>query len=237
MNDRTVNDKPERKRPTTTAETTGISHEEMDELKREMQSARIAAWIQSHQKQVVAALTAVILLIVGISFWREHVADRRASAATLYHQALDANDTKQRRALLDKVVSDYGDTAYAGLARLLLASLDTERAADHLKALINDAPDREIRWQAELDLAALQLRKGDQAAARETLNTPVGRDYEQLRQYLLARASATDAERVTHLQKADQAVSHDEELKKKISDWLARLQTSGAAGSAKGKSS
>jgi len=236
VNDRTPKDNSDNKQPANPTETGDISREEMDELKREMQSARLAAWIQSHQTQVVGALAVVILLIVGVSFWREHVADRRASAATLYHQALDARGIEERRALLDKVVSDYDDTAYAGLARLLLASLEPERAADHLKVLMKNAPDREIRWQAELDLAALQLRKGDQAAARETLNTPVGRDYEQLRQYLLARASATDAERISHLKQADQAISHDEALKKQISTWLARLQASSTSGSVKGKS-
>jgi len=200
-----------------------VTREEMDELKREMRSARMAAWVQDHQKLVVATLAAVIVLIAAVSFWREHDAARRASAATLYHQALAERQADARKALLERVVKDYGDTAYAGLARLLLAPLDPARAETHLKALMANAPDPEIGWQAELDLAALYLRKGDASAARKTLEAPVGRDYEQLRQYLLARASADDAARIQHLRQAEQAVSHDAGLKKRIHDWLAAL--------------
>ncbi len=217
MNDKTPSQQPE---------PADISREEMDELKREMQSARLAAWVQAHQKQVVAGLAAVILLIAAASYWREHEAARRASAATLYHQALAERQGEARKALLERVVKDYGDTAYAGLSRLLLAAADEAKAEAHLKALVADAPDREIGWQARLDLAALYLRKGNKQAARETLKTPVGRDYEQLRQYLLARASADDASRVAHLQKAARATSHDAALKKAIEDWLAKLDAS-----------
>jgi len=208
-----------------------VSHEDMDELKRDMRSAHLTAWAQENQQKIIIAIVVLLIVIVGASLWKEHVATQRASAATLYHQALNSTDTDAKRAMLQTLVKDYASTAYGGMAQLLLAKVDQEHADKHLIALLsNSALDKEMGWQAQLDLARSYLRKGDKAKAREALAKPVGKDYEQLRHYLMADASESDSDRKTHLEQALNSVSHDAELKKRIEKRLAELKASSGTG-------
>jgi len=203
----------------------------MNELKRDMRSAHLTAWAQENQQKIIATVVALLLVIVGASLWREHIATQRASAATLYHQALNSADMSAKRTLLNKLVKDYGNTTYGGMAQLLLAKTDREHADKYLSALLsNSAVDREMRWQGQLDLAQFYLRKDDKVKAREILAKSVGKDYEQLRYYLMAEASANDKNRVSHLENALNAVSHDAVLKKRIEKRLVELKASSGAG-------
>ncbi len=204
-----------------------VSHGDMDELKRNMRSAYLTAWAHENQQRIIAAVAALLLVIVGISLWREHIATQRTSAATLYYQALNTADTDTEHALLSKVVRDYGHTAYAGFAQLLLAEVDQAYAIQHLTALLaKGAPDREIRWQARLDLARAYLRKGDKVKARKILAKSTGENYEQLRHYLMAEAADNDTDRASRLEQALNDISHDTVLKKRIEKRLAVLKTS-----------
>jgi len=208
-----------------------ISREEMDELKRDMRSAHLMAWAQENQQKIIAAIAVLLLVIVGASLWREHITTQRASAATLYHQALNSVDAEAKGALLAKLVKDYASTAYGGMAQLLLAKVDPEHADQHLKALLSSATvDQEMRWQAQLDLARVWLRKGDKAQARKILEKAVGKDYEQFHYYLMAEASENDTDRLHHLEQALNAVSHDTELKKHIEKRLTELKYSSNTG-------
>lgn len=207
-----------------------ISHEEIDELKREMRSAQITAWLEANQQRVIAGVVAVIVLIAGISMWKEHRQSQRASAATLYHQAIGAQNLEDRLSLLQEIIKDYDSTVYGGLARLLLANADPEHAAKYLQALMDRSDvDSGIRAQARLDLARLRIKNGDKAAANKLLESPAPTDYEQLRQYLLAQAAADKAARIEHLKNARDAVSNDAELSQRIDEQLSSLGA-GAAG-------
>jgi len=208
-----------------------VSQEEMNELKRDMRSAHLTAWAQENQQKIIAAIVVLLLVIVGASLWRQHITTQRASAATLYHQALNSADAEAKRALLAKLVKDYASTAYGGMAQLLLAKVDQEHADQHLVALLSSSTvDREMRWQAQLDLARTWLRKGDKTQARKILEKSVGKDYEQLRHYLMAEASEDDADRIPHLEQALNSISHDTELKKHIEKRLAELKSSSNTG-------
>jgi len=208
-----------------------VSQEEMNELKRNMRSAHLTAWAQENQQKIITAILALLLVIVGASLWREHTTTQRASAATLYHQALNSSDADAKRALLGKLVKDYATTTYGGMAQLLLAKVDQEHASQHLVALLsNSTVDREMRWQAQLDLARVWLRKGDKVQARKVLEKSVGKDYEQLRYYLMAEVAENDAGRLHHLEQALNSISHDTELKKDIEKRLAELKASSSAG-------
>lgn len=198
-----------------------VSHEDIEELKRDMRSAQFAAWAEANQQKLIAAVVAVIAIIVAVSLWKDHRDSQRASAATLYVQALNTTKQDDRRAMLQEVIKDYDNTVYGGLARLLLASNDPAHAADYLQAAMNRTDlDNGIRTQARLDLAQLKINAGDKAAANQLLSTAVGTDYEQLRQYLLAEAAPDAASRIEHLKNARDAVSHDTELARQIEQKL-----------------
>ncbi len=212
-----------------TAEATAIGREELEDLKREMRTAHLAAWAESHRRQLGIAAAVVLAAVLLAGLWWDHVQTQRKSAATLFHQALAAGDVANKRVLLQKVTTDFSGTAYGGLAAMLLAKYDPAQAARHLRsAMANPRLDRELHWQARLDLARILLRKSDKAGARKVLAEHVGADYEQLRQYLLARAADSVAERRSHLQKAAAAVDHDRDLKQRIESELQRLQSSDA---------
>jgi len=206
---------------------------ELEELKRDMRSAQIVAWAKANQQQLIAAAVVLAMLLVAGGFWLEHKRSQRISAATLYHQAVSAADEANKKALIEKVIRDYGDTAYGALALMHLAQVDSEHAETHLQALIrHPAAMDEWIWQARLDLAEIYLQRGDNQAVQSILQAPVGKRYEQLRHYLLALSAVSAAEKRAHLQQALDAVSTDADLKRKIEMMLAEARAAaGASGS------
>lgn len=200
---------------------------EMEELKRDMRSAQVADWLQQNQQQVIAGAIAFLILLAGVGLYIEQGKAQRASAASLYHQAMVISDVEKRQALFDTVVKDYADTAYAALAHLQLAKFgDTEQ---HLNAVIHGTgASDELVWQARLDLAEFYLQQDNRSQAMVILNEPTGKQYEQLRHYLMAEASESDSERRTHLEKARDAISNDEFLNDRIEAELKSLNAAAA---------
>jgi len=199
------------------------SQGEMDELKRDMRSAQLTHWAQTNQKQIITAIVVFIVLLVAGGMWQQHNKSQRGAAATLYQQALNAQDASKKQTLMQSVNDEFASSSYAALAQMELAKLDKAHAEAHLQALM-DHPKamREWVWQARLDLAAIKIEQGDKAAAIQLLDTTVGDHYQQLRHYLMAMAASDAAEKQQHLQKALDAVSHDDALKNRIESLMAQ---------------
>ncbi len=194
---------------------------EMAELKRDMRSAQLTAWLEANTQSLIAGVIALVIVLIGGGLWLEHSKTERASAAMVYQQALGEKETDKKLALLQKVVSDFSGSSYATMAEMLLANYDGGKAETHLQAVIHASNAmQEWIWQARLDLAELKLQTGDKAAARSVLEEQVGKQYEQLRQYLLAQASDDVSEQQIHLKKALDAPSLDNDLKSKIESRL-----------------
>ena len=196
---------------------------EMDELKREMRSAKWAAWAQDNKQSLLAGLTLLVLALLGSGLWIENERSHRASAAILYQQALSEQDVAIKQTLLESVRNDFSDSSYGALALMQLARVDTGNTTVHLIALMKHgkAMDEWV-WQAQLDLAELSIEQGDAQAARKHLELPVGKQYEQLRHYLMAEVSVDPAEKKEHLKQALEAPSLDDGLKRKIENLLAK---------------
>jgi hypothetical protein len=71
-----------------------------------------------------------------------------------------------------------------------------------------------------LDLAEIKIAEGDKAAAKALLQQVVGKQYQQLRYYLLSEVSDDAVEKNKYLQKALDAKSNDKVLKQKIKTLL-----------------
>jgi len=212
MNEKTNQNLPEENQPL---------EAEMVELKRDMRSAQMTAWIESNTQSIIAGVIALVLVLIGGGLWLEHNKAQRSSAATVYQQALQEKDQAKKITLLENVTREFSGTSYATLSEMELAAVDQENAEVHLMAIINgSASMQEWVWQAHLDLAELKLAANDKAAARAHLDVAVGEQYEQLRQYLLAEASDDVAEKQMHLQKALDAPSLDNDLKSRIEGML-----------------
>ncbi len=209
-----------------------VSAGELSELKKDMQAAAIMDWVHRNQQQLIAVGIAFLLILMGTSLWMERSATQKESAASLFSQGMGAADSTQQQDIFESVVQNYGDTAYAPLSLMQLVRLDAANAEAHLKALISHSKaSREFVWQARLDLAARLIREGKPDEARKWLDDEVGEQYAQLRFYLLAEASATDSLKREYLTKALQAVSLDDDLKRRIESGLALLGTDAAASS------
>lgn len=203
---------------------TPLDKGELDELQRDMRAAALADWAMRNRQTLIAAAVAFVLALAAAGLWLERDKTRLDSAATLYQQALATKDQDKRQTMLSGLSRDFAGTPYAVMAEMQLAALDAEHAEAHLKAVLeSDDAMPEWVWQARLDLAALRIAAGDKAGARQWLAEPVGKAYRQLRHYLLAQASDSEAERRAHLEKARDAESHDEDLKQKIERELAAL--------------
>jgi len=194
---------------------------EMNELKREMRSAKWSAWVDDNKQSLLAGVAVLVLALLVSGLWIENERSHNASAAILYQQALSEQDVTLKQTLLESVNHDFSDSSYGALALMQLAHVDSSHAEAHLNALIKHGKAmQEWVWQARLDLAELNIEQGETEAARQQLAEPTGRQYEQLRHYLLAEISADAAEKEKHLRKALEAESLDEDLKRKIESQL-----------------
>jgi len=193
---------------------------EMDELKRDMRSAKITNWFEKNQQQLIAGAVIVLMAMAGAGLWSEKQKTYKESAAMMYFQALSVVDNTQRQALLEAVVKDYADTGYAILAHVRLAPLtDTEK---NLRAVIaNDDATPEFRWQARLDLAEFFIAQGKVDESKSLLQATVGEQFQQLRYALLADISTGETQK-GYLQKALDAISNDAVLKADIESKLAK---------------
>ncbi|MFC1567863.1 tetratricopeptide repeat protein [Pseudomonadota bacterium] len=195
---------------------------EMEELKRDMHTAQLLDWLQNNRQLLIAAAVAVLIALAGASLWIEHGKSQKNSAATLYHQALAAASDDDKRAMLELVIKDYGDTGYGSLAHLYMVKLGDRET--HLKALIHGSGSTaELASQARLDLAEWYLSNGKVDEAKAILSEPVGKQYEQLRHYLMAEATSDAGEKVMHLKKALDASSNDAFLKSRIESMISEL--------------
>jgi len=194
---------------------------ELDNLKQEMRSAQVTAWILNN-KQTLGAIGAVLIIaLLASSLWIERNKAQRESAAVLYHQGLAMGDLTKRKALLENVVRDYPRTGYSPMALFQLVSLDESKAQDYLQQLLASSAPPELKWQARLDLAQRLIATGHATEATPMLTERVGKEYEQLRYYLLAQATSDSSAKQQALQQALDAPSHDETLKSTIEAALA----------------
>jgi len=194
---------------------------ELVDLKKDMQQAKIADWMQRNQQALMLAVGVVVMVMFAVGLWADHQKKQKESAAMMYYQGIANTDASKQKVLLEKVITDYGDTGYAILAHLRLApEVDTDK---HLQALMDHASVApELRWQAELDLAEYWIEQGKLDQARQVLNKHVGQDYAQYYYYLLSKTATGDAQKEA-LQKSLDAVSHDEVLKERVATALAQL--------------
>lgn len=194
---------------------------EMEELKRDVQSAQIAAFLHKYQQHLTIAAVLILLAATGASLWTENQHSQKEAAASLYYQALSQQDSEKKIAALSDVSKDYGSTAYALLSRLQLAAL-SEEPEEAYRNLIDDQNFPQVfRWQAQLDLAEYFVDHSRVDEARPLLETRTGKQFEQLRYFLLSQIS-TGSEQQDYLRKALDAKSNDQLLKEKIESLLAK---------------
>ena len=209
------------------SENSVFAPEEMEELKREMRSAKWVAWMEENKQTLLGAVAGLVVALLIAGYLIESERSTRVVAATVYQQALTEQDEEKKRTLLTNVNRDFSDSTYAALALMQLSRFDAGNAEQHLKALVaHGSAMQEWVWQARLDLAEIYLERGDAQSARQQLDTKMSEQYQQLQHYLQAQATTDAAEKQSHLRKALDAPSFDEELKRKIESQLTAKEAS-----------
>jgi len=202
----------------------GFTDSDFSELQQDMRSAQITAWIQENQQKLVAGVVAFLVLLVGASLLIERNKGQKESISSLYQQAVETREDDKRKAMLEVVVREHGDSVQAAFAGMELARLDAANGEQHLRTVLDNGKiTDEIKWQATLDLAELLLGKGDKVGAAALLAEEMGKAYEQPRQALLAQSAASDEEKKRHLLAAHAAESNDGELKASIERELSAM--------------
>ncbi len=193
---------------------------EMDDLKRDVQSAQIQAWLRKHQQLLTVGIVVLLLVATGASLWNARLNSQREAAASLYYQGLVQTDLEKKQAVLSDVVKDYSGTAYGLLAQLQLAALVENPESMYQALMDDDTIAQPFRWQARLDLAEYYIAHDQADRAKSVLATRLGTQYEQLRYYLLATISE-GASKIDYLKKSLAAKSNDALLEDKVTSLLA----------------
>lgn len=130
--------------------------EQLDELK---------TWWKMHGNLVTAVVVVAAIGAVGWQGWNWWQRNQAAQASALYagvQGAAAQMDAKRARELTGELIDKYSGTAYAGLAALLSAKVqseggDAKSAQAQLAWAVDNAKDASVRDLARLRLAALQF--------------------------------------------------------------------------------
>jgi predicted negative regulator of RcsB-dependent stress response len=130
--------------------------EQLDELK---------TWWKMHGNLVTAVVVVIAVGVLGWQGWNWWQRSQAAQASALYagvQGAAAQMDAKRTRELAGELIDKYSGTAYAGLAALLSAKIqseggDAKSAQAQLAWAVDNAKDDGVRDLARLRLAALQF--------------------------------------------------------------------------------
>jgi predicted negative regulator of RcsB-dependent stress response len=119
-------------------------------------------WWEKNGRSTLIAIAVAIALVLGWRGWQEHRATRAAEASVLYQQVIEQQDPAKVLESGRALLADYGDTAYASLASLAMASAaleqdDADAAAAHLRAAMEGAAIPGIKQTAAVRLARVLL--------------------------------------------------------------------------------
>ena len=131
----------------------------------EEQVAAIKRWWKENGVSTITGVAVGIILIVGWNFWQSYSKDKASQASALYAQLLDSISNKKAESaekITERISEQYGSTAYATYAALLLAKTkvqqgDVESAKSILEKQMKTAPSTELRNVARIRLIKLML--------------------------------------------------------------------------------
>ncbi len=144
----------------------------MDQNEEE-QLERLKEWWRKNGKFVIAGLVIGLATVVGTRMWTDARNSAAEAASQQYEQLLglvEQGDTAQAEQVAGTVFTEYSDTPYASLAKLMLARLKVEQgdlvaAEAFLRQVMDSAGQDEVRMIARLRLARVLLADGKTDAA------------------------------------------------------------------------
>ncbi len=173
-------------------------------------------WLKENGAWIVGGVVLGVGGLFGWRWWDAHVTERAEQASAQYSQmqtAVESSDMTTAQELAAGLHDDFNGTPYAEQAALLLVRRYVEqgefdRAAEGLRALVDDSDDPYLREVARVRLARVELAQNKPDAALATLEVKApgafSAVFSEVRgDALLAkgdRAAARDAYRVALLE-------------------------------------
>lgn len=141
------------------------------------QAEQLKQWFKENWLWMAAGVVLGLGGLYGWQGWNAHLDRRAQEAGALFSTMLDAFDRNDRAAgteLADRITGEYGSTAYADQALLVLARVHAEageldEAAARLRQVMENSQDAEMALVARLRLARVQSAQGQHDAALATL--------------------------------------------------------------------
>jgi len=151
------------------------------DLEEQEQIDALKHFWRDYGRLIIAGVLAFVLGIGGVQGWK-HYKLSRAQVASLHYakleEAIAKGDVNEIRNLGGDIIAQYGNTAYAPMAALVLAKTDhdagdLEKAAERLKWAVDNAQSDDVRMVARLRLAGVLLDQDKTDEALQLLNQEV----------------------------------------------------------------
>jgi predicted negative regulator of RcsB-dependent stress response len=174
----------------------------------------VQRWWKENANTVLAGVALGAAIIFGWSMWQSNRAETARQASIVYQQmsqATAANQTESAIKLGERILSQYGSTAYSEYARLFLAKLkadagDFAGARKYLEEELAKSSDEGLKHLARLRLGRVLLAAGDVDGGLKLIEGYAGAKagkfeglYEELRGDLFAAAKRPEDARAAYL--------------------------------------
>ena len=150
----------------------------MDDLISEKeQIEQIRAWWSEYGGYVIGGLGLGILLLAGWSYWQNSKLEAELAGSSMYEALVNhvvEGNLEAAEVVAGDLASTYGNTPYAGQARLAMARLYMDRNRDQdavnvLQELLDSAAGEELKGVARARLARILLYQGNAQAVVDLL--------------------------------------------------------------------
>lgn len=147
-------------------------HEQVEQIKQ---------WWHRYGPSIIIGILAGLAMMYGWQYWNNRQTHYASNASVAYQKmlvSLSDNDSKKTQELAEKVINDYGKSAYAWLANLFLAQLAVKEnnynaAAKHLQWVAEHTSDPGFKAIATIRGARVLLAQGQYQGALDLLQKDV----------------------------------------------------------------
>ncbi len=143
----------------------------------EEQVAAIKRWWKENGASTIIGIAVGVIIIGGWNFWQSYTQDKAKQASALYEELLASvsnEKTESVEKITERITEQYGSTAYATYAALLLAKTkvqqgDVESAKSIFEKQMKVADSAELRNVARIRLVKLMLATDENEKGLQTI--------------------------------------------------------------------
>jgi predicted negative regulator of RcsB-dependent stress response len=143
----------------------------------EEQVAAIKRWWKENGASTIIGIAVGVIIIGGWNFWQSYTQDKAKQASALYEEVLASvsnEKTESVEKITERITEQYGSTAYATYAALLLAKTkvqqgDVESAKSIFEKQMKVADSAELRNVARIRLVKLMLATDENEKGLQTI--------------------------------------------------------------------